>query len=53
MPQHAANQAADDGAWNVGLVLLNDLLLLDPAALLRRADDGAHGHDISLVELLP
>src|SRR5579862_8026730 len=41
--ENAADQGAGDRAADVRAVTLDDLLALDPAALVRRADHGVHG----------
>src|SRR5262245_1890091 len=50
--QHATQHATNDRAGNIGLRLLDDLLPLDPAALLRRTDDRTHVRNRDLEELL-
>src|SRR5262249_4414371 len=44
--QHPADHAADDGTGDVGLVLPDHLLLLDPATLFRRPHHHTRCHDI-------
>src|SRR5437773_4598704 len=55
MSQHASDDAADDRTRNIGTAaapVVGNLLALDPAAVLRRADDCAYGSHVRLVESL-
>src|SRR5438477_4870923 len=52
MSENAADDSADNRARNVGpAAILDHLLPLDPATLLRRTDDRVHGTDGHLVNL--
>ena len=51
VPENAADDCANDRPGDIGSVVsvFNDLLTLDPAALLRRADHRTHRSDGDLV----
>ena len=51
VPENAADDCADDRSRDIGSVVsvFNDLLTLDPATLLRRADYRTHRSDRDLV----